>query len=57
MEQQNAVRALLQEMRATLANREGMPQAYVNSRVENLSVFLATQVLSQSMPSDQLLQV
>lgn len=57
MEQQNAVRALLQEMRATLANPDGMPQGYVNSRVENLSVFLATQVLSQSMPSDQLLQV
>lgn len=57
MEQQNAVRALLQEMRATLANPDGMPQGWVNSRVENLSEYLATQVLMQAVPSDQFLQV
>lgn len=57
MDKQEAVRALINEMRMALANPDGMPQAYVNSRVENLSVYLATQVLSQAMPSDQLLQV
>lgn len=57
MDRQEAVRVLLMEMRKALANPDGMPQVCVNSRVENLSQYLATQVLSQALPSDQLLQL
>lgn len=52
MEKQAIVQDLLTQMRTTLENRERYPQSFVDSRVVNLSNYLATFTGEQSMPFD-----